>query len=190
MCCLWMSLTPTATFISDTEDKGKIGGIRKWTLTFAFVFFIGDIKLQGAEHAVPYWTTSVDFSDPYNLFKLILEDFAGLGWQCLIFCRINFGALSVVCISSEDTHFRCDGYVLKSPDTRCHDSYVIWRKVLSTFHRTSVGFFKSLGLYYAIICQTNWKVVSYIFLLHFLMSSVLRCITRSIERWILVPQLC
>ena len=50
-----MSLTPTATFVSDMEeDEGESDGIRKWTLTFAFVFPTGDIKLQGAEHAAPY----------------------------------------------------------------------------------------------------------------------------------------
>lgn len=40
---LLMSLTPTATFVSDTEDEGKCGGIRTWTLTFAFVFLTDDI---------------------------------------------------------------------------------------------------------------------------------------------------
>lgn len=71
-----MSLTPAATFISDTEDKGKIGGIRKRTLTFAFVFFIGDIKLQGAEHAVPYWTSLISVTHIIYLsspLKILLD---------------------------------------------------------------------------------------------------------------------
>lgn len=32
----------------------KSGGIRKWTLTFAYLFLTGDVKLQGAERSVPY----------------------------------------------------------------------------------------------------------------------------------------
>lgn len=50
-----MSLMPIDNFSSDMEeDEGKSGGIRKWTLTFATIFLIGDIKLQGAEKPALY----------------------------------------------------------------------------------------------------------------------------------------
>lgn len=75
--------------------------------------------------------------------------------------RNNFRALSVVYFSSEDitgmiliSDMLSAGYVSKSPDIRCHDTYVIWKKVLFLIG-ILVGFLMSLGLYYAIICQTN-----------------------------------
>lgn len=86
----------------------------------------------------------------YLLFNSIPEDFAGLGWQCLIFCRNNFRAVSPMYFSSEDITdmilisdvFSC-GYVSKSPNTRCHNTYVIWKRVLF-FTGILVGFFEEL----------------------------------------------
>jgi len=50
---LLMSVAHTYCHLCLRCEK-KSGGIRKWTVTFAYLFLIGDVELQGAEHSVPY----------------------------------------------------------------------------------------------------------------------------------------
>lgn len=77
------------------------------------------------------------------ILNSIPEDFAGLGWQCLIFAE-TISELSHRCIFWHQMSW--------------HIRHL--KKVLF-FIGILVGFLKSLRLYSVIICQTNWKESSY-----------------------------